>query len=120
MNRLLFSLSGWLLMFLFGIVILNLCLIFFVAALDIFLGQPPQIAVPFFALLVSLGGLLLNRSTRVRSKTFEEARQEYEQWPSTSRQTIPDAPAYLSMTVIRRPVITAQHRVADNWEETIQ
>jgi hypothetical protein len=56
-----FRLSGWLAGSLCGLVVANLFLILFVAGVDAFLRQPPQLMVPLFALLIASGSLALSR-----------------------------------------------------------
>lgn len=105
-----FRLSSWVAGSLCGLVVANLFLILFVAGVDIFLGQPPQLMMPLFALLIACGSLALSRRRNVRAASFSTAEAGGRKITASaeSQKREQDATAYVAMTIIRRPSVFAQ------------
>ena len=121
MTRRRLSLSKWVIGSLFGLALVNLCLVAFVTALDILVGQPPQMAVPVFAVIVTSSAIAA--AYRLRARATEDASDvAFERAPraATRPRQSASAPVYLSMTIIRRPFPTATSQPADECEGVIQ
>jgi hypothetical protein len=114
--------SGWVAGSLFGLVAANFFLVLLVAGADVFLGQPPQLMVPLFALLVASSAMLLGRrrSARVESNVADIAGSAETIIPPAHRQWQSDAPAYVAMTIIRRPPVIASAAGNDNWKGAVR
>ena len=117
-----FRLSSWVAGSLCGLVVANLFLILFVAGVDIFLGQQPQLIMPLFALLVASGSLALSRRRNARAETYSTAEEGDGKMTASaeSQKREQDAPAYVAMTIIRRPSVFAQRPGDDNWKGAVQ
>jgi hypothetical protein len=113
-----FSVLGWMAGSLFAFLAANFLLILFVSGMDIFLGQPPQFIVPLFALLVASTTLVAVRRSKARAtEVFASAVSERK--PRRTRVTA--APAYVAMTIIRRPYIeAAQAQEPEEWKGAVQ
>lgn len=120
--RSILGISGWLAGSVFALLLANLFLVLFVAGTDIFFGQPPQFTLPLFSLFtVSVVLIAVRRSntravavasvgSRARSATVTDGR----------RKVAHQAPAYLSMTIIRRPSVHASSSGSEQWRGTVQ
>jgi hypothetical protein len=119
--RFIFRISGWLAGSVFALLLTNLVLILFVSGTDVFLGQPPQFMLPLFSLFaVSAVLIAVRRSktpatvasdgSRARSATVRDGR----------RKAAQEVPAYLSMTVIRRPSLHVSSSGSEQWRGTVQ
>lgn len=117
-----FRWSGWIAGSLCGLVAANLFLILFVAGVDVFLGQPPQFMVPLFALLLASGSLALSRWRRAQVESYSTAEAGNAKMTASpqSRQRQPNAPAYVAMTIIRRPPVLASSVGDDHWKGAVQ
>jgi len=114
-----FRLLGWVAGSLF---VANFFLMLFVAGADVFLGQPPQLMVPLFALLFASGVLMLSRrrGAQIESYATEMAgNAETIPAPGTRRRQS-NAPAYVAMTIMRRPPVMASTASNDNWKGAVQ
>ena len=117
MNRKRLSIPKWLLGSLLGLVFVNLGLIAVVAATDVGMGAPPQLAVPLFALAFSACAIAAVR--RSSTRTPEALEDEAELQPVRGRRFATQVPGYLSMTVIRRaPVYVSTP--TNEWKGAIQ
>lgn len=112
-----FRLSSWMACSLCGLVVANLLLILFVAGVDIFFRQPPQFMVPLFALLIASGSLAFSRQRNARAETNATAAAMASQG---FRQSESNAPAYVAMTIIRRPLALVSSAGDDNWKGEVQ
>ena len=114
-----FRWPGWLAGSLFALVAANCFLVLFVAGIDVFLGRPPQFAVPLVALLVASGSLVLSRQRQAPAAgDARDISAATTGRPENRRRA--NAPAYVAMTVIRRsPALntTAKH---DCWKGIIR
>lgn len=117
-----FRLSGWVAGSLFALVVANFFLMLFVTGADVLLGQPPQLMVPLFALLFASGALILSRrrSAQVESYATDRAGNAETIPARGSRQRQSNAPAYVAMTIIRRPPVMASAASDDNWQGVVQ
>jgi len=120
-----FSVVGWLAGSLFAFLAANFLLTLSVSGMDIFLGQPPQFIVPLFALLVACTTLVAVRRSKARAtEVFASATEVFasevsERKPRRNRATM--APAYVAMTIIRRPyVAAAEAREPEEWKGAVQ
>lgn len=111
-----FHVAAWLTGSLFALLAVNLLLILFVSGMDIFLGQPPQVMAPLFALLVASTALVAARRSKARA-TEVFSREVSERKPRRTRATA--APAYVAMTIIRRPYVAAA-QAPDEWKGAVQ
>jgi len=119
MKRLRLSPAKWLAASLFGLVLMNLALVTFVTALDRLSGQPPQLTVPLFALLIASATLIATRKRRSRqADLYEEIEGEEERAPLSPQRS--NAPVYISMTIIRRPSVMTRPSESDRFEEVVQ
>lgn len=120
--RSIFRVSRWLAGSVFFLPIANFFLIVFVSGTDIFLGQPLQLMVPLFALIVSSGTAVLAHKWSVPARQIDG--DEFETRAKSLRnrrlKSAPPVPPYLSMTVIRRPVVQASSSAQEEWRKTIQ
>ncbi|MGA9772015.1 MAG: hypothetical protein WBV94_23490 [Blastocatellia bacterium] len=107
---------------LLALIVANFFLILFVAGADVFLGQPPQLMVPLFALMLASGALMFSRRRRaqVESHTCDVAFNTKTIPVPGSQQRQLNVPAYVSMTIIRRPPVIASAEGKDNWKGAIQ
>lgn len=113
-----FHVAAWLAGSLFALLAVNFLLILFVSGTDIFLGQPPQLMAPLFALLVAATALVAVRRTKARA-TEVYASEVSERKSRRNRATT--APAYVAMTIIRRPyVAAAQAQEPNEWKGAVQ
>lgn len=112
-----FHAAAWLAGSLLALLAVNVLLILFVSATDIFLGQPPQVMVPLFALLVASTALVAARRSKARA-TEVFSREVSERKPRRTRATT--APAYVAMTIISRPYVAAQAQEPNEWKGAIQ
>ena len=117
-----FRLLGWVAGSLFVLVVANFFLMLFVAGADVFLGQPPQLMVPLFALLFASGALMLSRRRRAQVESYAtEMAGNAETTPSPgTRRRQSNAPAYVAMTIMRRPPVMASTASKDNWKGAVQ
>jgi len=116
-----FRLSGWVAGSLFGLLAANCFLILFVAGIDVFLGQPPQFMVPMVALLIASGSLVLSRRHRAPAESdAAEAVTAATNASPGSWLHQPIEPAYVAMTIIRRPPLPAPATVDDHWKGAVQ
>ena len=116
-----FRFSGWITGSLLGLVAANCFLVLFVAGVDVFLGQPPQFMVPLVALLIASGSLVLSRRRRIQAES--EATGVGAATTNASpgfRQHPANAPAYVAMTIIRRPPVIAQAAGDGHWKGVVQ
>lgn len=113
-----FHIARWLTGGLFALLAVNFLLIAFVSGMDIFLGQPPQLMVPAFALLVASSALVVARSSTARA-TEASASEVSERKPRRNRART--EPAYAAMTIIGRPYVEAAQTLEHNeWKGAIQ
>jgi hypothetical protein len=113
-----FHVAAWLAGSLFALLAVNLLLILVVSGADIFLGQPPQLMVPLFALLVASTAVVALRRSKARA-TEVFASEVSERKLRRSRATT--APAYVAMTVIRRRFVAAAQAPGPNeWKGAVQ
>jgi hypothetical protein len=113
-----FSVVHWLAGSLFALLAVNVLLILFVSGTDIFLGQPPQVMAPLFALLVASTAVVAARRSKARA-TEVFASEVSERTSRRNRATT--APAYVAMTIIRRPyVAAAQAQEPNEWKGAVQ
>lgn len=117
-----FRLSSWVAGSLCCLIVGNLLMILFVAGVDIFLGQPPQLMMPLFALLIASGSLVLSRCRNARAESYSTADAGGIKMTASprSQRREPDAPGYVAMTIIRRPLVFAQTSVDDNRKGAVQ
>jgi hypothetical protein len=117
-----FRLSGWVAGSLLAFVVANFLLMLFVAGADVFLGQPPQLMVPLFALIFASAALLLarKRSPQVESCATEITGNAKTIPAPLSRKPQANVPAYVAMTVIRRSPVMASTAGKDNWKGASQ
>jgi hypothetical protein len=115
-----FRWSGWLAGSLVGMVAANCFLVLFVAGVDVFLGQPPQFMVPLVALLIASGSSVLSRRRRVPAEGDGAHAFAPRNDSPRFRRCQPDAPAYLAMTIIRRPPVFARPSNNDRWKGAVQ
>lgn len=116
-----FSITTWLVGSLIGAVIVDLALVCFVSGTDLLLGQSPQLMVPMFALIVSSCALVAVQ--RLNARVVEAAVDETSAKESRRVRTpksAPQAPAYLSMTIIKRPSVYAASPTGDEWKGAVQ
>ena len=121
--RSILRISGWLTGSVFALLLTNLILILFVSSTDIFLGQPPQFMLPLFSLFtVSAVLIAVHRSkTRAVDMASDGSRARSATVTDGRRKAAQQAPAYLSMTVIRRPSVQASHSSeTSEWKGAIQ
>jgi hypothetical protein len=114
--------SRWVAGSLCGLVVANLFLALFVAGVDVFLGQPPQLVIPLFALLIAAGSLVLGRRRSARAERYSEASVGVRVMTTSagSQRGAPDAPAYVAMTIIKRPLVFAQTSGDVKWKGAVQ
>jgi hypothetical protein len=113
-----FHVAAWLAGSLFGLLTANVLLILFVSGTDIFLGQPPQAMAPLFALLVASTAVVALRRSKARAPEVS-SREVSERTSQRNRATT--APAYVAMTIIRRPYVeAAQAQEPNEWKGTVQ
>ncbi|MEK6410293.1 MAG: hypothetical protein AABN34_25515 [Acidobacteriota bacterium] len=111
-----FHVAAWLAGSLFALLAVNFLLILFVSGTDILLGQPPQVMVPLFALLVAATALVAVRRTKARAtEVFASEVSERK----SRRNGATTTPAYVAMTIIRRPYVAAA-LAPDEWRGAIQ
>jgi hypothetical protein len=119
-----FHFSGWLAGSFFSLLVANFLLILLVAGVDVLLGQPPQFMEPLFGLLIVSSTLLIavHRRKARAAEVFVDDRSEGDLKPSTKRRrkSTPQAPAYHSMIIIKRPSVYAASPAGDEWKGTIQ
>lgn len=116
-----FRLSGWVTGSLFALVVANFFLMLLVAGADVFLRQPPQLMVPLFALMFVSGALMLNRRRKVRVESYAtDMADSAETAPSPRSQRRSEAPAYVAMTIIRRPPVMASAASNNNRRGAVQ
>jgi hypothetical protein len=113
-----FRMSGWVTGSLLGLVAVNFLLVLFVAGVDLFLGQPPQFLVPLVVLLIASASLLLSCSPAAEREADETAKVAAKTLPR-SRWHPANAPAYIAMTIIRRPPAQAQAMGDDRWKGVV-
>jgi hypothetical protein len=115
-------LSIWLSGSLFGLVVANCFLVLFVAGVDVFLGQPPQLTVPLFALLIASGSLVLSRPRKASAGSYSKIRTGNSETTASSwsRRRPSNAPAYVVMTIIRRTPALASEAGDDQWKGAVQ
>lgn len=121
--RSLFRFSGWLGGSVFILLLTNFFLILFVSGADIFLGQPPQFTLPLFSLIaVSLVLIAVHRSSNraVDVASDDGATTRSAGLRHRRPRAVSQEPLYLSMTVIRRPLVQASSSVREEWRGTIQ
>jgi Flp pilus assembly protein TadB len=109
-----FRLSGWVTGSLFALVVANFFLMLFVAGADVFLGQPPQLMVPLFALMFVSVALRLSRRRKARVESYATDMADSAETAPSPRSRRSDAPAYVAMTIIRRPPVMASAASNDN------
>jgi hypothetical protein len=113
-----FHVAGWLAGSLFALVAANFLLILFASGMDVLLGQPPQFMVPAFSLIVAATALVAVRRSKARA-TEAVAREVSEYRARRNRATT--APAYVAMTIIRRPyVAAAEAQKTNEWKGAVQ
>lgn len=119
-----FHFSGWLAGSFFSLLVANFFLILFVAGVDVLLGQPPQFMAPLFGLLMVSSTVLIavHRRRARAAEVFVDERSEGDLKPSTKRRlkSAPQAPAYRSMTIIRRPSVYASSSADGEWKGAVQ
>lgn len=121
--RLMFRISGWLAGSVVALLLTNLLLVLFVSGTDIVLGQPPQFTLPLFSLFtVSVVLIVVRRSkSRAVDMTSDGSRARSATVTDGRRKAAQQAPAYLSMTIIKRPYVAAAHSPETNeWKGAIQ
>jgi hypothetical protein len=121
--RSILRISGWLAGSVFALLLANLFLVLFVSGTDIFLGQPPQFTLPLFSLFtVSAVLIAVHRSkTRAVDVVSDGSRARSATVRGRRRKAPEQVPAYLSMTIIRRPYVAAAHSPETNeWKGAIQ
>lgn len=109
-----FSITSWLIGSLIAVVLADLAMVCFVSGTDLLFGQPPQLMAPLFALIVSSCALVAVQRWKVR--TDGALRDDVSGVESRRRRRMnagPQAPAYLSMTIIRRPSVPAASMESD-------
>lgn len=116
-----FRLSGWGTGSLFALVVANFFLMLLVAGADVFLGQSPQLMVPLFALMFVSGALMLSHRRKARVESYAtDMAGSAEMAPSPGSRRRSDAPAYVAMTIIRRPPVMASATSNDNRRGAVQ
>jgi hypothetical protein len=117
-----FRLSGWVAGSLIGLVVANFFLVLFVTGVDVFLGQPPQFMVPLFALMIASVALALSHRRRAQSESNISAKTDRAATTASpwSRRRRPNAPAYIAMTIIRRPPVLASSGGDNHWKGVVQ
>lgn len=119
MNRLRLSTAKSISAGLFGLILINLVLVAFVTVLDRMLGQAPQLTVPLFALLIASVAFIATRKRRIHeSDLYEEIKREGKRPKLSHRRS--SAPAFISMTIIRRQSVMRQTSENERFEEVIQ
>lgn len=116
-----FSITFWLIGSLIGVVIVDLALVCFVSGTDLLLGQPPQLMVPLFALIVSSCALLAVQRWNARpAEVLVDHVSEGESRRVRRLKSVAQAPGYLSMTIIKRAPVYASSPVSDEWKGSVQ
>jgi hypothetical protein len=120
--RSILRISGWLAGSFFALLLANLFLVLFVSGTDIFLGQPPQFTLPLFSLfLVSVVVIAVYTSrTSAGDGASDGPRARSAAVTDGRRKVAQKAPAYLSMTIIRRPSVPASSSGSEQWRGTVQ
>lgn len=120
--RSILRISGWLAGSVFALLLTNFFLILFVSGTDIFLGQPPQFMLPLFSLFTVSVVLIVVRRSKTRAVDVASAgsRTRSATVRDRGRKAVRQAPAYLSMTIIRRPSIHASSSSSEQWRGTVQ
>jgi len=118
MKRPSFSVSAWLFGSILALGLINFGLICVVSAADLLLGQPPQFIFPLCALLIASASLILSHSRAQQAEALPESQ------PVSAGRTAArhreNAPAYVSMTIIKRPPVSASTPVSDEWKGAVQ
>lgn len=120
--RSILRISGWLAGSVFALLVTNFVLVLFVSGVDIFLGQAPQFTLPLFSLLtVSVVLIAVHRSkSRAVALTTDNFVASATAVRARKRKSAQQLPAYLSMTVIRRPSVHASSSGSGQWRGTVQ